>query len=91
MNKKTLVYLKASFGLIIMIVPMILNWQWFWPVVFLVMVVQSIRERMVFFTDVITQEEYPFLFWVIILAYTILPLLSLAYIYFPSWFEPQIG
>ena len=69
---------RVWIGVLFVILITLMNWQWAWGILFLIWVIPDIRNRVTYFIEPVERDGSPILYWVIVLTWIALSLLSLS-------------
>lgn len=72
---------RTIFGLILVWVATILNWQWIWGVVFLIWIIPDFYTGVTYFIEPISKKDNPLLYWLIMISWVALSILTIATIF----------
>ena len=72
---------RTILGLILVWVATILNWQWIWGVLFLIWIIPDFFTGVTYFIEPITKKDNPFLYWLILISWVALSVLTIATIF----------
>jgi len=76
---------RTILGLIFIYIAMWFNWQWAWGVLFLLWVIPDLFTGVTYFMEPVAKKEDPILYWIIIVSWILMSLLSMATLIFPEW------
>ncbi len=68
---------KTILTLILMVAAIYFNWNWFWAVFILLGLIHVIRNEEIHFVEVVSKKETPYLYWVMIIIWSLLALYSI--------------
>ncbi|WP_299247359.1 hypothetical protein [uncultured Aquimarina sp.] len=60
-----------------MVAAIYFNWNWFWAVFILLGLIHVIRNEEIHFVEVVSKKETPYLYWVMIIIWSLLALYSI--------------
>ncbi|NEO52132.1 MAG: hypothetical protein F6K54_02950 [Okeania sp. SIO3B5] len=72
---------RTILGLILVWVGTILNWEWMWGILFLIWVISDFFTGVTYFIEPITKKDNPLLYWLIMISWVALSVLSIATIF----------
>lgn len=84
-SRKKKIKWRTILGLLFMYLAMWYNWQWAWGVLFLIWVIPDIISGVTYFIEPVERSSEPILYWVIIISWVLMSLLSLSVLLFPEW------
>lgn len=76
---------RSILGLILIYLAMWFNWQWAWGILFLFWVIPDLNSGVTHFLEPIEKKENPILFWIIIVSWILMSLLSFLAFFYPEW------
>lgn len=62
---------KTFIALIVIYVSLYYQWYWVWGVVFILWTIQSIKTEETYLVEVITRQEHPVIFWLILVTWLV--------------------
>ncbi|WP_299628225.1 hypothetical protein [uncultured Tenacibaculum sp.] len=68
---------KTILALILLILAVIFEWDWFWALFILIGLVHIIRSEEINFVESVTKKEHPKLYWIMIFIWSFLALFSM--------------
>ena len=72
---------RTVFGLTLVWIATILNWQWIWGVLFLLWIIPDFFTGVTYFIEPIIKKENPLLYWLIMISWVALSVLTIATIF----------
>ena len=72
---------RTILGLILVWVATILNWEWIWGVLFLIWIIPDFFTGVTYFIEPITKKDNPLLYWLIMISWVALSVLTIATIF----------
>lgn len=72
---------RTILGLILVWVATILNWEWIWGMLFLIWIIPDFFTGVTYFIEPITKKDNPLLYWLIMISWVALSVLSIATIF----------
>ena len=72
---------RTILGLILVWVATIFNWQWVWGILFLIWIIPDFFTGVTYFIEPITKKDNPLLYWLIIISWVALSVLTVATIF----------
>lgn len=68
---------KTILSLILMALAIIFNWQWFWAFFIFMGLLNMLKSRSIHFVEEVSQDEAPKLYWIMIVIWFLLGVLSI--------------
>ncbi|WP_460219269.1 hypothetical protein [Psychroserpens sp. MEBiC05023] len=65
-------------GILFVILMTVMNWQWAWGILFLIWVIPDLKNGITYFIEPVERSINPLLYWVIVITWILLSLLSLS-------------
>ncbi|MEM9273416.1 MAG: hypothetical protein AAGA80_10710 [Cyanobacteria bacterium P01_F01_bin.143] len=72
---------RTILGLILVWVATIADWQWIWGILFLIWIIPDFFTGVTYFIEPITKKDNPFLYWLIMISWVALSILTIATIF----------
>ncbi len=73
---------RTIIGLILMYVIILMDWQWAWGILFLIWVIPDLFRGTTYFIEPIDKAENAWLYWVIVISWIWMALISLSTLFF---------
>ena len=72
---------RTILGLILVWIASILNWQWIWGILFLIWIIPDLYTGETYFMEPINKKDNPLLYWLIMISWVSLSILTIATIF----------
>lgn len=86
-NAKSSIQWRVWLGFILVLLVILMDWQWVWGILFLFWVIPDIRNQVTYFMEPVERSNSPILYWTIVSTWILLSLFSIStlFIDYSQW------